>query len=487
MSDARALASNTAVQVVGKIISIAMGVVVVGLMTHLLGTNGFGAYSTANAFLQVFAILIDLGLNVGIVQILGEHAGDKAYEDRAVSAIFSLRFWSALIILSLAPIIGLMIPVYSRDVKIAFFAIWASFFFSSLNQIVIGVHQRHLKMHIVAAAELAGRTVLLLGVLVAVALHWGLVPVVLIVSLGGIANFLVNFLVARHFASFRLGFDWTFWKSTLKKSWPIGISVLFTLIYYKSDTIILSWVRPMSEVGLYGAAYRVLDILAAFPFMYAGILLPMLANAWALHDRERFARLIQRSVDAFAVIILPMIVGTFLVADKAMTLIAGNDFAASANVLRILIIATGCIYIGTIFSYAIVALNRQRDMMKYYIAVAVIALALYWIFIPIWGMWAAAWLTVATELSIATISAILMLKRGAFRIPLTTTWKALLASIVMFAAAYPFSYRSLWLTIGIAIIAYSAMILATGAVTKQMITDLLIARKGGNTIDETVG
>lgn len=487
MSDARALASNTAVQVVGKVISITMGVVVVGIMTRLLGTEGFGAYSTANAFLQVFAILIDMGLNIAVVQMLGEHAGDQDYENRAVSAVFSLRFWSALIILSLAPVIGLFIPMYSPEVKVAFFAIWASFFFTSLNQIVIGVHQRHLSMHVVAAAELSGRAVLLIGVLIASALHWGLVPVVLIVSAGGIMNFLVNFIVARRFASFRLGFDWAFWKSTLKKSWPIGVSVLFTLIYYKSDTLILSWVRPMAEVGIYGAAYRVLDILAAFPFMYAGILLPMLAKAWATHDQPRFARLMQRSFDAFMVVTLPMIVGTLLVADKAVVLIASDEFAGSANVLRILIIATGCIYLGTIFSHAIVALNRQRDMLKYYIIVAIIALTLYWICIPIWGMWAAAWLTVASELTIAVISAILTLQRGAFRLPMATTWKALLASVVMYVAAYPFSHRSLWLTIAVALIAYAAVILATGAVTKQMITDLLLTRKGGEKIDDTLG
>ncbi|MFA5130036.1 MAG: flippase [Patescibacteria group bacterium] len=486
MSDARALAKNTVVQVAGKIVSIAIGAVIVGIMTRLLGQEGFGAYSTANAFLQVFAIIIDLGLNIAVVQMLGEHAGDQAYENRAVSAVYSLRFWSALILLSLAPIIGLFIPVYSPEVKIAFFAIWASFFFTSLNQIVIGVHQRHLSMHIVAAAELTGRILLFIGVLIATALHWGLIPVVLIVSLGGIANFFVNFIVARRYASFKIGFDWDFWKTTLKKSWPIGISVLFTLIYYKSDTLILSWVRPMAEVGLYGAAYRVLDILAAFPFMYSGVLLPMLAKAWVKKDKQKFARLIQRSFDAFAIITLPMIAGTLLVADKAMALVAGHEFLGSANVLRILILATGCIFIGTIFGHAIVALDRQRDMLWCYIIVAVIALILYWICIPIWGMWAAAWLTVASELSIAIASTVLTLKSGEFTLPLATMWKALLGSFVMFIVAYPFSKNSLWLTIAVAIIAYSAVMLATGAVTKQMVADLLIARKGGGVIEDDV-
>jgi O-antigen/teichoic acid export membrane protein len=129
MSVARSLALNTGVQMAGKIVSTIIGVIIVGLMTRHLGQEGFGMYSTANAFLQFFAIMLDLGLNVMVVQLLGENAGNKAYEDRAVSATFTLRALSALVLLGIAPIIGLAFP-YPWELKIAIFALWASFFTS---------------------------------------------------------------------------------------------------------------------------------------------------------------------------------------------------------------------------------------------------------------------------------------------------------------------------------------------------------------------
>lgn len=486
MSIARAIAANTAVQVAGKIVSTILGVIVVGLMTRLLGQEGFGAYSTANAFLQVFAIILDMGLNVMVVQMLGERAGDKAFEDRAVSAVFSLRFWSALIILSIAPIIGLFTP-YAWELKMALFAVWASFFFTALNQIVIGVQQRHLKMHVVAIAEVTGRTVLLAGVLIATVLGWGLIPIVLIVSIAGITNFFVNFLIARNYAKFKLGFDWSFWKLTIKRAWPIGVSILFTLIYFKSDTLILSWVRPMSEVGIYGAAYRVLEIMVTFPFMYAGVLLPIIANAWAKGQKERFANLIRRSFDAFSLITLPMIFGTLLIADQAMVLVAGPDFLASGNILRILMIATGSIYLGTIFSHAVVALNKQKAMLPYYIVVALITLVLYIIYIPKYGMLAAAWLTVFSEVAIAIITLVFTLVAGKMRLSWSTPLKALAASILMMFAAKPFLDISLALTIVIAMAVYTALIFAMKAVTKEMIQEILSTRKGAPTADERIG
>jgi O-antigen/teichoic acid export membrane protein len=486
MSLARALAANTAVQIAGKIVSTILGVIVVGLMTRLLGKEGFGAYSTANAFLQIFAIILDMGLNVMVVQMLGERKGDAAFENRAVSAVFSLRFWSALVILSLAPVIGLLTP-YAWELKMALFAIWASFFFTVLNQIVIGVQQRHLKMHVVAMAEVTGRTVLLAGVLIATVMNWGLIPVVLIVSLAAVANFFVNFLIARRYAKFTLGFDWNFWKMTVRRSWPIGVSILFSLIYFKSDTLILSWVRPMSDVGIYGAAYRVLEILATFPFMYAGVLLPIIANAWAKGQKERFAHLIRRSFDAFSIITLPMIFGTLLVADKVMVLVAGPEFLASGNILRILIIATGSIYLGTIFSHAVVALDQQKRMLRYYAAVALVTLALYIIYIPKYGIWAAAWLTVFSEVSIAAITIALTQIAGGMRLSWSAAGKALCASIVMYFAAKPFIEISLALTVLAAAAVYAALIFATRAVTKEMIREILLTRKGAPTADERIG
>lgn len=483
MSIARAVAANTIVQVAGKIVSTAIGLVVAAMMMRLLGKAGFGGYSTANSFLQTFAIILDMGLNVMVVQMLGERAGDKEFEDRAVSAIFSLRFWSALFLLSLAPIIGLFTG-YPHEIKIAFFAIWASFFFTVLNQIVIGVHQRHLKAHIIAIAEVAGRITLLAGMFVAMHFQWGLIPVILIVSLGSTVHFFVNFLIARKFASFKIVVDFDFWKMTLMRSWPIGVSIFFTLIYYKSDILILSFARPLAEVGIYAAAYRVLEILATFPFMYAGVLLPIMANAWAKNNKVYFQKILQRSADAFAVITLPIVAGGILIADKAMILIASPEFAESSNILRILMVATGCIYIGTIFSHAIVALDLQRKMLRSYVIVALVTLTLYIIFIPLYGMWAAACLTVFSEAWIAIITFRLSIKASESTFEWTTTWKAFLSTIIMFVAAYPFMNRSLVLTILVSIVTYCIAIFATGAVTKQMVQDLLMARKGTPVIDE---
>ncbi len=484
MSIARTLAHNTAVQIAGKVVSTILGVITVGLMTRYLGQAGFGMYSTANAFLQFFGIILDFGLNVIVVQMLGEHAGDEKAERQIVSATFTLRIVSAFAILGIAPFLGLIFPQYPWELKLAIFALWGSFFSASLNQIVIGVQQRHFKMHIVAAAEIAGRIVLLGGILLARALNWGLVPIVLIVSLGGIMNCFINYIVARRYASFTWNPDFAFWKKLLSRSWPIGLSILFNLIYFKADTLILSLVRSQAEVGIYGAAYRVLEVIVTVPFMYAGVLLPIIAKAWATGQKERFATLMGHSYDAMTLIAAPLVAGTIVLATKAMVLVSGKDFAESGDVLRILILAAGVIFFGTISSYAVVTLNAQRKMIPVYITVALVTLVGYLALIPTYGLWAAAWLTVFSETCVAVASTYIAVRGSGMRWKKMASFKAIFAAIMMAFAIWPFRNANILLTTTLGAVVYVGLVLATGAVSKGTLKELLAFRRSEPSILE---
>ncbi|MFA6161554.1 MAG: flippase [Patescibacteria group bacterium] len=482
MSETRAIAWNTGSQAVGKVISTLLGVAGIAIMTRHLGLIGFGYYSTANAFFQIFAIMLDLGINVMLVQMLGEHKGDEKYENRAVSATMTLRIATGILVLGIAPFIGLLFP-YAWEVKLAIFALWASFFSASLNQVVIGVQQRHLKMHIVAISEVLGRAILLIGLLVAIALNLGLIPIVIFVSIGSACNLIINWWVARHYASFKWNWDTAFWKELLTRSWPIGVSIFFNLAYFKADTLILSLVRPAAEVGIYSAAYRVLEILVTFPFMLAGVMLPLLAHAWAKKNADRFAHLLRQSYNVMILIAIPMAVGIIVMGVPAMIFISGQDYAASGQILKILAIATAVIYFGTISSHVVVAVNKQMKMLPVYIITAILTVIGYVTLIPQYGMVAAAWLTVASETAVAVASTLIALETSPKGFSWSVTLKSLFASLVMALAILPL--QNLWLPIPIAVgvIVYAALIVITGAISKETLKEIFAMRRGEATID----
>ncbi len=105
MSIARSLAVNTGIQLIGRIIATVLGIFIIGLLTRSLGQDGFGAYTAATAYLQFFALILDLGINVTFTAMLGEHADDEAYEKRCVSAIFTFRLVMVALMMTIAPLI----------------------------------------------------------------------------------------------------------------------------------------------------------------------------------------------------------------------------------------------------------------------------------------------------------------------------------------------------------------------------------------------
>ncbi|MEK7164517.1 MAG: polysaccharide biosynthesis C-terminal domain-containing protein, partial [Patescibacteria group bacterium] len=133
---------------------------------------------------------------------------------------------------------------------------------------------------------------------------------------------------------------------------------------------------------------------------------------------------------------LPMVAGTIILAKPIIALIAGPGYESAAGVLQILIVATGIIFLGSLFTHAIVAVNEQKSMIIYYLIAAIVAVALYIKFIPIYSYYAAAITTVIAELLISLAAFYKVRKKAVFKLSLASFGKTLIASIFMAATIY---------------------------------------------------
>jgi len=423
MSLTRKIAHNTLYQIIGKGLSTVLGILAVALMTRYLGQEGFGHYVTVIAYLQFFGIIVDLGLYIILLKKISQ---PDTEENKVVSNIFTIRLLSAVILLGLAPLIILFFP-YPQIVKLGVAIAALSTLFITLNQVLIGVFQKKLRMHLVAIAEVVGKGDLLLFAFLAIKLEYSLLAILTAVVLGSFTNFLITYLFSRRYVRIKLTFDLVYWKEIIRESWPIAISIGLNLIYFKADTIFLSLFKTAAEVGIYGAPYKILEVLITLPAIFAGLVTPLLTNTYSKGDKVRFKSALQKSFNFMAMIAIPMIVLTFFVAKDLMVLIAGAEFSSSGPVLRILIIAASSIFIGNLFGNTIVAINQQKKMIKVYALVAVVAVAGYLLFIPRFSYFGAAWMTVVTELMITLGSIFLVLKYAKIKLEIKTLGKILLA------------------------------------------------------------
>jgi len=441
MSLSRKIAKNTMIQMVGKIISTVLGLFSLGLITRYLGQEGYGEYTTVIAFLTIFAVIADFGLTLVTVQMISG-LKEKEKEERILNNLFSFRLVSIILLLLISPLFLFFLP-YSAAVKWGVLITAPYFIFPALTQIIIGLLQKKLSMDRAALAEVISRIVLIVGIFLVLRLNLGLKGILIATVISGGSSFLFHYLFARSFAKLRLAWDWDLWKKIISLSWPLAVTIVLNLIYLRADIIFLSLFKGSGEVGLYGAAYRVVDVLTTLPFMFAGLILPILTSAWLEDKKEYFQKILQKSFDFMAILALPLIVGGQFLAEPVMVVVAGQDFKDSGPILGLLIIAVAAIFLGTIFSHAVVAINKQKKLIVYYAFTSLTSLAAYFILIPRFSYFGAAAVTIYSETLIAIFSAYCIFKYSRSLPKLNIFLKSLLASLIMgiFLYFYPNYYQ----------------------------------------------
>jgi O-antigen/teichoic acid export membrane protein len=426
------IAYNTIIQLASKVIATVLGLWAVFMMTRYLGTNGFGEYTTIITFLAIFGVMADLGLTLVTVQMISQPGVD---EKKVLNNLFSLRFLTALIFLGIAPAAALFFP-YNHDIKTGIIITVLSFFFTALNQIFTAIFQKNLRMDKASIAECAGRLVLVAGTLAAVRADFGLKGILVAIVAGSFVQFIILYFFSRRFAKLSFAFDFSLWREVARKSWPLAVTIFFNLIYLKTDTLILSLMKSQSDVGVYGASYKVIDILTTIPFLFAGVVLPILAADWAKKDEERFKKIVQKSFDIMIIMAVPLVVGTQVLAGPVMTLVAGKGFAAAGPVLRILIFAAGFVFVSTFFAHVMIALDKQKKTIPAYIFTAVTSVIGYLIFIPRFSYFGAAAVTVYSEAAITLFMLFYALHFAKFSPRWEIFGKAILSALIMGAALH---------------------------------------------------
>lgn len=476
MSTARKIFLNTIIQTAGKAVAIIIGLFTVNLIASYLEEVGFGQYSIVLAFLGFAAVFADLGLYLTATREISKPNSDSG---KILSNALGIRLVFSLIILLLAAGIAWLFP-YERVVKQTMFLGIGAFLFVNLNQVLLGVFQKHLATQWSTIAELVGRTINLGLVYLFIREDLSFSYFILAALIANGSNFFVTFLTARRYEHFSIAFDFAMWRSLLILSLPLAFSVILNLLYFKTDTIILSIFHPAQAVGVYSLPYKILEVLLAFPAMFVGLIMPLLARG-AFGAWDRFRMIFQKTFYALLILAIPMITVTLFFAEPIIDLVKdeGPGFADSPHILRILILAVGVIFFGTLFGYSVVAVNQQKNMVKGYLAGAIIGLILYFSLIPKYSYWGAAWGTLATEIIVAGFAFYLVKKVSMVKLAWATIIRIFpgLISLVVF-----FYYTEIFwvfeIVVGLGI--YGILLFVFKAIPLDFLSGLLLNKRVRN-------
>lgn len=412
----------------GRAFATALSVATLGVTTRALAVTGgvgaFGTYAAVFAFLAVVAVVADGGLYLVFTRAA---ATESAREVKLLKTILVLRLYTLLAVLGfLAAVVSFLHypAVVRQGILLGALGVAAQL----VTQITLGVFQKRLRMVPPAVGEIAGRAVTFLLTILFAALRGGILLFVSAFVLGSLTTLVWNVLAVRRLLpppeSFRrpLGrLDGGRAQSLsflLREAWPLGLLLIFWMIVFRADSVLLFYLRPPEDLGWYALPHKILESLLFFPAMIGGLLLPSLSQSAAAQDgTAKFQILVGEATNLFLLLAFPAVIFLILFAPFVIHVLGGDAFAPAVPVLRILAVALGALFFGNLYGNGAVALGAQRPLLKAAILLAAANVAVNLIVIPRYSFLGSAWTKLGTELlSAVAAGAIVVRRTGSFMV-----------------------------------------------------------------------
>jgi len=362
-------------------------------IARTLGDVAFGKYSFVVALTSIFVIFSDLGYNTLIVR---EVARDPAQADRYLKNTLGIRLVLSLIIFTTIVIL-INATGYRADMKnlIYVFTIYALIL--SISDVFKMVFRASERMQYESAITIISNIVrVVLGVTVLLR-GYGLMGIALVFLFYSLLDLLLSFMVCKtRFVRPGVALDSGFWKGTVIIALPMGLVTILSLVYIRTDTIMLAIMEGVAVVGWYNAAYNLVLGFTPIPHLFMNAILPLMSRLY-VSSKDSLVRGYEKAFTYLLISGLPIATGMSLLADEIIHLLYGEQFANSVIALEILAWDVLLIFICLPLGFMLVAINRQNRMAVIVGGCALLNVVLNLILIPGFSYIGAAIATLITE------------------------------------------------------------------------------------------
>lgn len=473
------------VQLGGRAASGIGGILLLALLTRYLGPAGFGRYTFVTGYVGIFAIATDLGLQTIAVR---EMARDPEQTRVVAGELLSLKIVLAVLAVTAAIVIALAAPVAafsSPGIPAAVAIAAAALLFTPLSGTGAAIFQTHLRMTVPAASDVVYRLInlTLVALFSAGVLFGGRAGIAFrlnAVLLASTAGLLVSALFIYRSAT-RLVPIVPRWNRNVvlfmvRDAAPLALVSVLGIIHYRIDVLILSQMAPMSTVGLYGVATKILDVSIAMAAMFMALVFPVLSRR-TLGDPALLQRAFGKTVDILVIVGLGAAVFLASLAPLVVRILTHQAFAGAIPPVTIIAWAIPITFLATAFTQMVVAANQQIRAVPVSIGAIVVNVALNLILIPRMGASGPALATDISE-SLNTVGmALIMMQHYGFGPSWSGIAKICLAGAASAAVLAYGHALTPWLIVPLAGIVYLAGLAALRVVTVADVR-VLLSREG---------
>lgn len=396
------VAKNTLSQLIGRAISSLSMIAVSLLIARRFGSVGYGDFIKITTYVGFFYLFADYGLNAIAIQRSAD----------VWRVLLGLRLFMGVVLSVVSIGIISIMPHgfdqgYTDFVRLGIYLLTPAIVVQAVITTANAYFQKKLRYDYSAAAQVVGSVVMVITAFTLSVISAIDGPLMGVISLlaGGVVTMAVSLgIIVFQIRTIRPVVSMDEYRSLFTSATPLGLALIFNLVYFHADSVILALTRSTQEVGIYGLAFKVFELPLVVPIFFMNATYPILLKTQ--HKKRVFTTSL-----AFLFASSLCIAVALWVLAPLVTFIK-PEFIQSIVPLRILLIGLPVFFVSGLLMWFLIAERLGKTLLAIHGVAMVGNIMANVLLIPTYGVMAAAWITVGSEFFVLVVSAVVIWRRG---------------------------------------------------------------------------
>ncbi len=360
MSVASRVIKNSSLLLIASIINNVMTFILTLFTARYLGAYDFGLISSATSLVGIFGIFCDLGLATYAVR---EVSRNKSLMSKYFGTVFFLRIIFSVVTCAIYLIFVLASNFTTEGTNVMIlFAIYM--FFNSLAFCNFSLFQSNEKMEYQTIGNVIYSVSVMLIIVVIILFGCNVTMVAAGYPIAITLSFIYTvYIVRKHYPRFKVVLERSFLRELISKGIPFGITSVFTSIYFWIALIILTYTAGSTAVGLFSSSQKLLLVVAAVFTLISNAIFPVMSELFTT-DRKKLTGLYHKLMKYMLILGIPMASLCSIFNTDVINLIYGSEYVVGSGALTILIWAGVFMFLSSICSTLLGAINRQATVTR---------------------------------------------------------------------------------------------------------------------------
>ncbi|MFI5205313.1 MAG: oligosaccharide flippase family protein, partial [Candidatus Paceibacterales bacterium] len=362
MDALKKVTQQTLWQLAGKAITSISTIVILAVVTRHYGVEGTGIFTLALTYLAFFYLAADFGLNAYVMPNLLLEKAEVEWRK-----LLGLRiFWSVvLIVLAIAmlPFLPFQNALFIKSVFFGSLAIFGNSLFVSAN----AIFQSKLKYNYSIIASSLNAIPMVLFILILVNLNASIPQLLIVHMMGWLLTGAVALYFAKKFVKTILPlFNFEYIWSVFKNAWPISLTLVLNVVYFRLDSFILTTIKSFADVGIYNLAYQVFQSALVLPTFIMNGYYPLMLQRIS-ENKNDFLNDLKKVILIMLGMSILGVIFTLLLSPIIIQIISGGKgFEGSAQSLRILSLSFPAYFVSSVLMWTLVSFKKYKKMLIIY-------------------------------------------------------------------------------------------------------------------------